>query len=59
MITILEKFLTGLERGWGGEVKTITRTASAVKNAAKAHKRLTPLKFVQKAHPPEFWKKIR
>ena len=33
MITILEKFLTGLERGvGGGVVKAITRTASAVKN---------------------------
>jgi hypothetical protein len=35
MITILEKFLTGLEMGMeggGGRVKAITRTASAVKN---------------------------
>ena len=30
MITILEKFLTGLERGGG--LKAITRTASAVNN---------------------------
>jgi hypothetical protein len=33
MITVLEKFCTELERGWGGgRVKAITRTASAVKN---------------------------
>ena len=34
MITIQEKFCTGLERGWGwgGRVKAIIRTASAVKN---------------------------
>jgi hypothetical protein len=32
MTTILEKFLTELERGVGGEVKVITRTASTVKN---------------------------
>ncbi len=34
MITILEKFLTELERGvggGGGDVKAITRTASVVK----------------------------
>jgi hypothetical protein len=39
MITILEKFLTGLEMGgWGGGwVKAITRTASAVKNHTMLH----------------------
>ncbi len=35
MITILEKFLTGLERGGGGEAKVIKRTASAVKKGRK------------------------
>jgi hypothetical protein len=37
MITILEKFFTELERGGGGVVKAITRTASAVKNRADSN----------------------